>query len=405
MPKRSPPLPPDGGALLPLRLLRVAVAVADHGSASSAARALHQSVSAITRAVQQAESRLGLPLFERGARGMISTPACGVLVARAQRAMAELRQGPNPSFAERATEGMLHALSAVASTRSEASAARQLGLTQPAVHATLRQLEHTARVPLFEKSRRGTRLTEAGELLLQRARLALSELRNGHDELAAFRGLLPGRVTVGALPMTSDVLVPQSLARLFGAEPGVRVIVVDGTYEALLHALRHGDVDLVVGPLRGDRTAGDVVEELLFVDRLLPVVRAGHPLLDRRPPKTLRALLAWPWIGPLPGTPARAAFERAFAAAGLTAPEVGLQVNSPSVVRSMLLAGNHVALVSPLQIRAELAAGVLILLPVPVTGTERAIGITQRRGGLASPTSNALVRELRAVAGEERTRS
>jgi LysR family transcriptional regulator of gallate degradation len=270
------------------------------------------------------------------------------------------------------------------------------------VHATLRQLEHTARVPLFEKSRRGTRLTEAGELLLQRARLALSELRNGHDELAAFRGLLPGRVTVGALPMTSDVLVPQSLARLFGAEPGVRVIVVDGTYEALLHALRHGDVDLVVGPLRGDRTAGDVVEELLFVDRLLPVVRAGHPLIG-----ALRKRCAcWlAWIGPLPGTPARAAFERAFAAAGLTAPEVGLQVNSPSVVRSMLLAGNHVALVSPLQIRAELAAGVLILLPVPVTGTERAIGITQRRGGLASPTSNALVRELRAVAGEERTRS
>ncbi len=404
MSRRSPPLPPDGGALVPLRLLRVVVAVADHGSASSAARALHQSVSAVTRAVQQAEARLGLPLFERGARGMISTPASGVLVARAQRAMAELRLGSHPGFAERATDGMLHALSAVASTCSEAGAARQLGLTQPAVHATLRQLEHAARVPLFERSRRGTRLTEAGDMLLQRARLALSELRHGHDELAALRGLSPGRVSVGALPMTSEVLVPQSLARLFGAEPGVRVTVVDGTYEALLQALRHGDVDLVVGPLRGDKSAADLVEELLFTDHLLPVVRAGHPLLERGSPKTLRALLAWPWIGPLPGTPARAAFERAFAAAGLTAPEVGLQVNSPSVVRSMLLAGNQVALVSPLQIRAEVAAGVLILLPVPVTGTERAIGITQRRGGLPSPTCNALVRELRAVAAEDRNR-
>jgi LysR family transcriptional regulator, regulator for genes of the gallate degradation pathway len=115
-------------------------------------------------------------------------------------------------------------------------------------------------------------------------------------------------------------------------------------------------------------------------------------------------LLAWPWIGPLPGTPARAAFERAFAAAGLTPPEVGLQVNSPSVVRAMLLASDQVALVSPLQIRAELAAGVLTLLPVPVTGTERAIGITQRHGGLPSPACNALVRELRAVAAEDRSR-
>ena len=388
---------------MPLRLLRAVVAVADHGSASSAARALHQSVSAVTRAVQQAESRLGLPLFERGARGMVGTSASAVLVARARRALAELRQGLSETFALRATDGMLHALLAVASTRSEAGAARQLGLTQPAVHAALRQLEHAARVRLFERSRRGTRLTEAGELLLQRARLALSELRSGQDELAAFRGLSPGRVTVGALPMTSDVLVPQSLTRLFAAEPGVRVTVVDGTYEALMQALRHGDVDLVVGPLRGDHSAGDVIEELLFVDRLLPVVRARHPLLDKRPPKTLRALLAWPWIGPLPGTPARAAFERAFAAVGLPAPEVGLQVNSPSVVRSVLLAGDHVALVSPLQIRAELAAGVLTLLPVPVKGTERAIGIAQRRGGLASPACNALVRELRAVAAAPQT--
>lgn len=405
MAKRSSPLPPDGGAPVPLRLLRVVVAVAEHGSASSAAQVLHQSVSAVTRAVQQAEALLGLPLFERGARGMVGTPASALLVARAQRAFGELRQGLGVTFAQRATDGMLRALSAVASTRSEAGAAQQLGLTQPAVHATLRQLEHAARVRLFERSRRGTRLTEAGELLLQRARLALSELRNGHDELAAFRGLSPGRVTVGALPMTSDVLVPQSLTRLFSAEPGVRVTVVDGTYEALMHALRHGDVDLVVGPLRGDNTADDVIEELLFVDRLLPVVRANHLLLDKRRPKTLRALLTWPWIGPLPGTPARAAFERAFAAVGLTAPEVGLQVNSPSVVRSVLLASDHVALVSPLQIRAELAAGVLTLLPVPVVGTERAIGIAQRRDGLASPACNALVHELRAVAAEARTPS
>ena len=390
----------EGPVTVPLRLLRVMASVAEHGSASRAAMALHRSVSAVTRAVQQAEALLGLALFERGARGMVATPAGALLALRVQRALAELRAGPAPELAARATDAMLQALTVVAETRSEAASAARLGVTQPAVHATLRALEHAARVRLFERSRRGTRLTEAGERVLGHARLALAELRSGHDELAALRGLAPGRVTVGALPMSSEVLVPQALSRLFAADPGVRVTVVDGTYEALLHELRHGDVDFIVGPLRGDTAVPEVAEELLFVDRLLPVVRAGHPLLAARPRVNWPALLRWPWIGPLPGTPARAAFERAFEHAGLVPPTVGLQANSPSVVRAVLLGGDHVALVSPLQIRAELAVGALVALPLAVQGTERSIGITQRHGALASAACLALLGVLRDVGAQ-----
>ena len=398
----SGPAPPAVVGV-PLRLLRLLVAVAGCGSASRAALRLHQSVSAVTRGVQQAETLLGLPLFERGARGMAPTPAGALLVARATRALAELQQGAGLALASRASDAMLQALSAVAATRSEAAAAARLGLSQPAVHAALRQLEHAARRPLFERSRRGTRLTESGEALLRHARLALAELRVGHDELAAFRGLSPGHVMVGALPMTSEVLVPQALSRLFVAQPGVRATVVDGTYEALLHQLRHGDLDLMVGPLRGERCPADIDEQLLFVDRLLPVVRGGHPVLSgaagqaSRGARTLKALQRWPWIGPLPDTPARAAFERAFVAAGLAPPAVQLQANSPSVMRAVLQHGDAVALVSPLQIRAELASGALVTLKLSVSGTERGIGVSLRRAGLASPACRALLQELQQV--------
>jgi len=384
---------------VPLRQLRVVAAVAQHGSAASAATRLHQSVSAVTRTVLQAEALLGLPLFERGARGMACTPAGAVLVARVQRALAELHQGGDATLPLRATDTMLHALAAVAASRSESAAALQLGVSQSAVHQTLRQLEHAARGPLFERSRRGTRLTDAGERLLRHAKLALAELRIAHDELAAFRGIAPGRVAIGALPMAADVLVPQALSRLFAAQPGLRVTVVDGTYEALLHQLRHGDIDLIVGPLRGDAAAADVQESLLFVDKLLPVVRQGHPALQAtRPPRSLRPLLRWPWIGPLPGTPARAAFERAFEAAGLAVPAVQLQANAPAVVRSVLMAGDAVAMLSRLQIQAEVASGLLVLLPVPVHGTQRSIGTTQRRDGLPSAAARELLQALQAVA-------
>ena len=400
--KRSPTSSTEV-ATAPLRLLRAAEAVARLGSAAQAATELHLSSSAISRAVQQAEALLGLPLFERGARGMACTPAGQTLMLRVRRARSELDRAAGPTLAARATDALLHTLVAIADTRSESAAGQRLGVTQSAVHQNLRALEHAARARLFQRSQRGTRLTELGERVLLRAKLALAELRTGHDELAAFQGLggvATGRVAVGALPMAADVLVPQALSRLFALQRGVRATVADGTYEALLHQLRHGDLDLVVGPLRGAQAAADILEELLFVDHLVPVVRSGHPLLAGGRPRQLRTLLPWPWIGPLPGTPARAAFERAFENSGLAVPPVDLQVNSPAVVRSVLMAGDSVALLSALQIRGEVSSGLLTLLPVPLQGTERPIGLMLRRDGLASPALQAMLAELRTVAAQ-----
>lgn len=404
MATRSRTAPEDSaaadGSPCALRLLRVAEAVARCGSAAAAAAELHLSPSAVSRAVVQAELQLGLPLFERGARGMAVTPAGEALLRRVTRARQQLALAGGPLLAGRATDAMLRALAAVATHRSETAAARALGLTQAAVHQSLRQLEHAARAPLLQRSRRGSRLTDAGERVLLRAKLALAELRTGHDELAQLSGRAGGRVAVGTLPMASDVLVPQALAQLMAALPGVQLTVVDGTYEALVQQLRHGDVDLVVGPLRGVHAPPDVAEQTLFIDRLLPVVRLGHPLASGRGrARTLADLMALPWIGPLPGTPARAAFERVFGAAGLALPPMVLQSHSTPVLRSLLQAGDAVALVSPWQVHGELQAGRLQALAVRLQGTERAIGLMRRGDGLASPTLLRLIEALQQVAG------
>jgi LysR family transcriptional regulator of gallate degradation len=397
---RSAAVPAASGQAT-LRLLRVAEAVARLGSAARAAEELHLSVSAVSRAVVMAETLLGQALFDRAARGMHATLAGTVVASRARRALAQLRQGGGRALALRATDPMLRALVAVADSRSEAVAAARLGVSQPAVHQALKQLEHAAQQRLLERSRRGTRLTETGERVLHAVRLALAELRTGHDELATLSGASGGSVALGALPMTADVLVPQALSRLFAAQPGVMVTVADGTYEALLLQLRHGDLDFVVGPLRGVDAPSDIVEHELFVDRLVPVVRAGHPLAGARGSRGRRALkdlLRWPWIGPLPGTPARSAFERAFSDAGLDTPRVDLQANSPPVVRSVLMGSDHVAMVSMLQIRAEVASGLLAVVPVTVSGTERTIGAMLRRDTQLSAVADAALAALRDTA-------
>lgn len=397
---RSTPPAAASGPTVPLRLLRICAAVARQGSVSHAAAMLHLSPSAVARAVQQAEAHLGIPLFERGARGMRLTRGGAVLMPRIDAAFALLQAAGGARLAQCVNEGMLAALAAVADCGSETAAAQRLALSQAAVNVRLRQLQHHARTAILARSRRGTTLLPAGERLLRHARLATNELRIAYEELAGLLGSSGGFVAIGALPMAADVLVPQAIAGLAASDPQVRVKIVDGTYEALLQQLRQGEIDLMVGPLRGAGVAPGVLEQPLFSESLLPVVRGGHPVLAPGRAHSLRALLAWPWIGPLPGTPAHQAFERAFRLAGLPVPDVALQANSPAAVRGVLASSDCVAMLSPLQIRGELRNGVLALVPCRVRGTERVIGTTRRLDGRPSPAAVALRAQLERAAAD-----
>jgi len=254
-----------GDAAVPLRSLRAVAAVASAGSVSRAAQALHQSSAAVTRAVQGAEQALGVMLFERGARGMVPTAAGEALALRVSRAFEALQAGANglrargappavASLPRLVSDALLQALVARGTHPSEAAAAAAVGLSQPALHQALRRLEHAAKTTLYERSRLGARLNESGEFL----------------------------VTIGSLPMATDVLVPQAAARVLVTHPALHIDVKDGTYESLTRLLRNADVDFVVGPLRGDALAGDLEEEVLYVDRFVAAVRQGAPAAARR---------------------------------------------------------------------------------------------------------------------------
>lgn len=392
---------------VPLAVLRAVAAVVAQGGVTVAARSLHLSASTVTRAVQSAERQLGVALFARGARGMVANDAGELLGRRVARALEVLRQAAEglrqrgapatvQALPRHATEAMLEALVARARNPTEQLAADSMGISQSALHQALRRLEHLARLPLLERTRQGARLTEAGRWMLRQSQLALAELRVAHEDLARWQGQGTGHVTVGALPMASDVLVPQAAARALREHPELALDIKDGTYESLVQMLRAAEADFLIGPLRGPDVAPDLQEEVLYVDRFVAVVRMGHPLLKRRRPATLAEMSRYPWVGPLSGTPAFRVFHRLFEAAGLEQPTVSLRAHSVAVVRSVLQAGDHVALMSPLQAFADVQAGTLALASGPIPGSERAIGITQRRDAWPSDASARVLEVVRS---------
>jgi LysR family transcriptional regulator of gallate degradation len=159
-----------------LRHLRAFLAVADQGSANRAGAALFRAQSAVSRSVNKLERALGVPLFERRARGMLLTEYGRALLVRARRAHAELSRArgevatlagktsvPNAAvFGMLAHDRRIRAFVALCEQHHMPSVAEGLGVTQPAVSMAIRQLEDTVGVPMFERTARGMIPTPAG---------------------------------------------------------------------------------------------------------------------------------------------------------------------------------------------------------------------------------------------------
>jgi DNA-binding transcriptional LysR family regulator len=179
----------------------------------------------------------------------------------------------------------LRVLREVATQGSFTAAARSLGYTQSAVSRQVARVEGVAGAPLFDRTARGVRLTEAGEVLLQRAGTALDELDAARQELAGMAELTTGRLRVGAFPTAVAALVPRAMAGLHSRQPGVRISLREGGTPTQLKRLSSGSLDVaVIGFLPGGEVTRDrrITLEHLIDDPLLLAVGPEHPLAGRR---------------------------------------------------------------------------------------------------------------------------
>ena len=162
-----------------LRHLRAFCEVECTHNISKAADKIYLSQSAVTQGINKLSSILNAPLFTRSGSGVYPTTEAQAYAYRARRAFDLIEYGiseairisNNKPF--RAANDVLHSLShtqlkafiAVGMTNNFSSAARQIGTSQPAVHRSIRELEHLIRVALFEKTTKGIVLTRAGQIV------------------------------------------------------------------------------------------------------------------------------------------------------------------------------------------------------------------------------------------------
>ncbi|MFD1787929.1 LysR family transcriptional regulator [Sphingomonas floccifaciens] len=387
---------------LNLRHLRAIRHIVAERSLNRAADAAGLSQPALTQGLGKVERQLGVQLFDRNPDGMAPTAAGLALADRIDRAFAQLatirrtsKRGfarPEALMTATQAEAFLH----FADAGSFAGAAGTSGLSQPAIHRAVRELEQIWATPLAERRGRGMMLTPAGRALARGVRLAAREIAAG---IAEARGDAKGggRIAVGAMPLSRARLLPHALARFLAEAPGTVLDVVEGSWRELVDPLLDGVIDLMIGALRPDPPAG-LDQAPLFTDRLAIFGRAGHPLAGRDVDLDQLATQSWV-VGPT-GTPLRTHWETLFT--GRALPAVPIECGSVMVIRGLLTESDLLTLLSPDQVALEVDAGLLVRIGPELIDTVRTIGISTRAGWRPTTAQARLVALLKQAAVDTR---
>jgi LysR family transcriptional regulator, low CO2-responsive transcriptional regulator len=253
----------------------------------------------------------------------------------------------------------LRGLAAIARTGKVTAAAKELGVTPPAVTLQLKLLEDAAGLALFERSRQGLRLTDAGRYVLGVQAHIEAELLECGESLSEMKGLTRGRVAVGVIS-TAKYFAPRAIAAFAGAHPRIDIKLIEGNREAIISALERFDLDIAIMGTPPDTLP--VVQQVIGDHPFIIIAPAGHKLAARRR-VALAALAKEKFLLREPGSGTRTLMERVFAKHDV-APRVGTEFGSNETIKQAVMAGLGLAFISAHTVAAEVAAGWLSVLPV-----------------------------------------
>jgi DNA-binding transcriptional LysR family regulator len=284
----------------------------------------------------------------------------------------------------------LKALVTVAEAGSVTRAAELLHLVQPAVTRQIRTLEQELGVVLFERTRQGMRPTEAGAVMVDRARRALNELERARVEVQPTPGVVTGVVTVGLLESATDLLAEPLVSAIAREQPGIELRLMTAYSGHLQQWLDDGDLDLTL--LYNLASTPSLHAHRLVREHLWAVAPPSDGLRAEQPvPFSVAA--AHPIVMPAPGHALRALIDSAAARAGVDM-DVVVQTNSMRVQKQLVLAGHGWTILPGVGIAEDVARGSLSAAPLCEPDVWRSIVLGTQRSGRTPSAVEVVAREM-----------
>lgn len=287
----------------------------------------------------------------------------------------------------------LRILREVAARGTLTAAADALYLTCPAVSHQMTSLEREVGVPLFERTPRSLKLTEAGRRLVRHAETILADCEAALAEVLSFADTVASTVTVSILETTANpgLMVLRERAR----HPALKVVLVSMNQVDALAALRTGEIDVALAedwdclpvPSREGTSRLDLLTEDYQV-----VLPRSHPLAGEES-LLLQDLADEPWcITREHGF--REALEQTMRTAGFTPNVVLRSINSRALVLSAEI-GLGVAVIP---MSTDTRGADVALVPLAEPALTRQVFALTRSGSETSPPIRAVLETLQETA-------
>jgi DNA-binding transcriptional LysR family regulator len=285
----------------------------------------------------------------------------------------------------------LNALIAISEYGSFSAAADALATVQSNVSTHVKKLETELGMELVDRSTRS--LTEAGELVVARARRVIGELDAMASDVTALTHEVVGTVRLGIIGTAARWLVPSLIELTPERYPLLHLVFIEATTMGLDAQLASGQVDLGVLGLPAPGT--ELRTTPLFEEDFVLVVPQDHALAGSALVH-LEDLVALPLILPIRGSSYRDELDQAMTLRGLTL-HPRAEVDSLRLIAALSFEGAGYAIVpsgaiSPRRSEAEQWSY------IPVEGlAPRLVGVAQRRRGIPGAPVRAIFEILQEI--------
>jgi DNA-binding transcriptional LysR family regulator len=282
---------------------------------------------------------------------------------------------------------------------SMAKAAKELGVTQPAVSEVIAGLEHAFGVRLFDRSPQGVETTIYGRALLKRGIASFDELKQGIRDIEFLADPTRGEVRIGCADSLAGGLLAPFVQKFCSGYPGIAIAIESVPWATLelpeLHARKLDVVLLRLSKPQADDPFGDDLDvEVLFEDEAI-VVAGANSRWARRRKITLADLRDASWVGTSPETLTRILLDRAHRTADLPPPAMRVMTFSVQLRSHLLATGDFLAAMPKSMLKLNPECRGLKQLPVRLPSPGFPVAIVTLKGRTITPPVELFLDALR----------
>ncbi|PXY27789.1 LysR family transcriptional regulator [Prauserella muralis] len=290
-------------------------------------------------------------------------------------------------------------LLAAVETGSLRSAAERCGVSQPALGQQLTLLEEDLDVVLLIRSRHGVRPTAAGQALLDPLHRLVEAEDAVREAAMESSGAYRGRVHIGGVSVTAEIIIAPVVGRLREHHPGLRFTVREGSSTDIEAAVLAGELDFGVITMPTGPAPEGLQRVPLVTAPLGVYLRLDHPL-SGRDHVHWRDLATWPLVTMRGGTVMWEILHQ-----HVPSPDVVVQAMSARTVKVMVGQGVGLGILARLDTSADITGLTWIPLrdadPIHLCLTQRQDSQPSRPARIVRQLVRDTARELRTASRED----